>query len=405
MTLKEMKALKNTIIDQIVEINERAEKEVRSLSSEEVSDLRSFKNQLAEVENQIKMEQEEIRKSCKVQEIKNAEVKRMENVSVEQRAVQQLIRGEMGKELREVAETVTTSANGSAVIAKHIQNEIVKRLEEVAPLFAKASRYTVANGTLAIPQEDVGNLFDYGFVGEGEDVAEHALSFAAVTLDGHRAGAVITVTGEMVRRASIDVEGYVVDLLVRRLGASLDKAMITGETADKSFEGLDSVTGITEVTVEAIDEEALMDGLHALHPTLLNGAEYIMNRNTFNAVAKLRTADGQFVLMATKEIANGAPSYRIFGLPVSVNDAMEDDVIYVANIHEAYGALIREDAKLSRVAEDSVNLRRGTIQFFLEVDVDAKVKNKQAIVRICVEDDEVAGGTDQGAGSGEQAGA
>ena len=57
MTLKEMKALKNTIIDQIVEINERAEKEVRSLSSEEVSDLRSFKNQLAEVENQIKMEQ------------------------------------------------------------------------------------------------------------------------------------------------------------------------------------------------------------------------------------------------------------------------------------------------------------------------------------------------------------
>ena len=378
MTLKEMKALKNTIIDQIVEINERAEKEVRSLSSEEVSDLRSFKNQLAEVENQIKMEQEEIRKSCEVQEIKNVEVKEMENVNVEQRAVQQLIRGEMGEELR----ANTTTANGSDVIAKHVQNEIVKRLEEVAPLFAKATRYAVADGTLAIPQEDAGNLFDYGFVGEGEDVAEHALSFAAVTLDGHRAGAVITVTGEMVRRASIDVEGYVVELLVRRLGASLDKAMIKGKTASKSFEGLDSVTEITEVTVEAIDEEALMDGLHSLHPTMLSGAEYVMNRNTFNAVAKLRTQDGQFVLMATKDIAHGAPSYQIFGLPVSVNDAMDDNVVYVANIHEAYGALIREDAKLSRVAEDSVNLRRGTIQFFLEVDVDAKVKNKQAIVRI-----------------------
>ena len=61
---------------------------------------------------------------------------------------------------------------------------------------------------------------------------------------------------------------------------------------------------------------------------------------------------------------------------------MDNNVIYVANVREAYGALIREDAKLSRVAEDSVNLRRGTIQFFLEVDVDAKVKNKQAIVRI-----------------------
>ena len=378
MTLKELKALKNTIIDQIVEINERAEKEVRSLSSEEVSDLRSFKNQLAEVENQIKMEQEEIRKSCEVQEIKNVEVKEMENVNVEQRAVQQLIRGEMGEELR----ANTTTANGSDVIAKHVQNEIVKRLEEVAPLFAKATRYAVADGTLAIPQEDAGNLFDYGFVGEGEDVAEHALSFAAVTLDGHRAGAVITVTGEMVRRASIDVEGYVVELLVRRLGASLDKAMIKGKTASKSFEGLDSVTEITEVTVEAIDEEALMDGLHSLHPTMLSGAEYVMNRNTFNAVAKLRTQDGQFVLMATKDIAHGAPSYQIFGLPVSVNDAMDDNVVYVANIHEAYGALIREDAKLSRVAEDSVNLRRGTIQFFLEVDVDAKVKNKQAIVRI-----------------------
>lgn len=378
MTLKEMKALKNTIIDQIVEINERAEKEVRSLSNEEVSDLRSFKNQLAEVENQIKMEQEEIRKSCEVQEIKNVEVKEMENVNVEQRAVQQLIRGEMGEELR----ANTTSANAADVTAKHVQNEIVKRLEEVAPLFAKATRYAVADGTLAIPQEDAGNLFDYGFVGEGEDVAEHALSFAAVTLDGHRAGAVITVTGEMVRRASIDVEGYVVELLVRRLGASLDKAMIKGQTAKKSFEGLDSVEGITEVKATAIDEEALMDGLHSLHPTMLSGAEYVMNRNTFNAVAKLRTQDGQFVLMATKDIAHGAPSYSIFGLPVAVNDAMDDNVIYVANIREAYGALIREDAKLSRVADDSVNLRRGTIQFFLEVDVDAKVKNKQAIVRI-----------------------
>jgi HK97 family phage major capsid protein len=107
-----------------------------------------------------------------------------------------------------------------------------------------------------------------------------------------------------------------------------------------------------------------------------------MNRATFNAVAKLRTQDGQFVLMATKDIAHGAPAYQIFGLPVSVNDAVADDKVYVVNIREAYGALIREDAKLSRVAEDSVNLRRGTIQFFLEVDVDAKVKNKQAIVRI-----------------------
>ena len=378
MTLKEMKALKNTIIDQIVEINERAEKEVRSLSSEEVSDLRSFKNQLAEVENQIKMEQEEIRKSCEVQEIKNVEVKEMENVNVEQRAVQQLIRGEMGEELR----ANTTTASGTDVIAKHVQNEIVKRLEEVAPLFAKATRYTVADGTLAIPQEDAGNLFDYGFVGEGEDVAEHALSFSAVTLDGHRAGAVITVTGEMVRRASIDIEAYVVELLVRRLGASLDKAMVNGQTANKSFEGLDSVADIKEIKPAAIDEEALMDGLHALHPTLLQGAEFVMNRATFNAVAKLRTQDGQFVLMTTKDIVSGAPSYQIFGLPVSVNDAVANDKVYVVNIHEAYGALIREDAKLSRVAEDSVNLRRGTIQFFLEVDVDAKVKNKQAIVRI-----------------------
>ena len=378
MTLRQMKELKNTIIDQIVEINERAEKEVRALTSEEVSDLRSYKNQLAEVENEIKMEQEEIRKSCEVQQIKNVEVKEMENVNVEQRAMEQLIRGEMGEELR----ANTTTANASDVVAKHVQNEIVKRLEEVAPLFSKATRYSVADGTLAIPQEDAGNLFDYGFVGEGEDVAEHALSFAAITLDGHRAGAVITVTGEMVRRASINVEGYVVELLVRRLGASLDKAMIKGQAANKSFEGLDSVTGVTEIAVDAIDEEALMDGLHSLHPTMLQGAEYIMNRNTFNAVAKLRTADGQFVLMATKDIAHNAPSYSIFGLPVSVNDAMDDNTVYVANIHEAYGALIREDAKLSRVAEDSVNLRRGTIQFFLEVDVDAKVKNKQAIVRI-----------------------
>lgn len=387
MDLKNLKAKRDEVIDKMTEMNELAINETRNFSEEEQVEYRNLENELETLKADIEKAKEEIRSNST--EINDMEVKEMKDVKLEERAIEQLVRGEVGEELR----AVTTTANATDAIAQYVQNEVIAQLEQVAPLFAQAQRYVVADGTLSIPKEDANNLFDFGFVGEEEELEEKQINIETVVLDGHRCGAFITVTKEMIKRESIDIVGYVMNLLVRRFGASLDKAMILGKVANKSFEGLESLTvsthKITEQSETAVTADMFVRAINTLHPSLIEGAVFVMGKETYIKVAQLADASGQYVLSNVRGIADQAPKRTILGVPVLVSDAMDlDDTaknnIYLVNVREAYGSLVRQDAKLSRVDADSVNLRKGTVQFFLDADADCKLKNGQAVLRIKV---------------------
>lgn len=385
MTIRELKERKNEIIDRLTEINETCVSETRNYSDAEMSEISTLNAEMSEIDAQVETLKNEIRNNCVVEESKKMEDEPMERLEMEKRAIEQLVNGTVGEELR----TVTTTANATDVVANYVQNEVIKRLEEVAPLFAQAQRYTVKDGTLAIPKEDANNLFDYGFVGEAEEILEKQFSLSTVELDGHRCGAYVTVTKQMVARASIDVVGYVMDLLARRFGAALDNAMINGTVAGKSFEGLESLTtgthGIAEVQAAAITSDALVEAYNALHPSLINGAVFVMSHASYVAIAKIKDASGQYILAPARNLDANAPQRTIFGVPVLVSDALATNNIYLVNARQAYGALVRQDARISRVENDSENLRRGTIQFFLDADCDCRLKDGQAVVRIVVQ--------------------
>ena len=386
MDLKDLKAKRDEVIDKMTEMNELAVNETRNFNDDEEVLYRNLESELENLKSEIEKAKEEIRSNST--EINDMEVKEMnKDLTLEERAIEQLVRGEVGEELR----AVTTTANATDAIAEYVQNEVIARLEEVAPLFAQAQRYVVADGTLSIPKEDANNLFDFGFVGEEEELAEKQINIETVVLDGHRCGAFITVTKEMIKRESIDIVGYVMNLLVRRFGASLDKAMILGKVASKSFEGLESLTvsthKITEQAESAVTADMFVRAINTLHPSLIDGAVFVMGKEMYIKVAQLTDASGQYVLSNVRGIADQAPKRMILGVPVLVSDAMDldetaKDNIYLVNVREAYGTLVRQDAKLSRVDADSVNLRKGTVQFFLDADADARLKNGQAVLRI-----------------------
>ena len=392
MDLKDLKAKRDEVIDKMTEMNELAVNETRNFNDDEEVLYRNLESELENLKSEIEKAKEEIRSNST--EINDMEVKEMnKDLTVEERAIEQLVRGEVGEELR----AVTTTANATDAIAGYVQNEVIARLEEVAPLFAQAQRYVVADGTLSIPKEDANNLFDFGFVGEEEELAEKQINIETVVLDGHRCGAFITVTKEMIKRESIDIVGYVMNLLVRRFGASLDKAMILGKVASKSFEGLESLTKsthkITEQVESAVTADMFVRAINTLHPSLIEGAVFVMGKEMYIKVAQLTDASGQYVLSNVRGIADQAPKRMIMGVPVLVSDAMDLDStaknnVYLVNVREAYGSLVRQDAKLSRVDADSVNLRKGTVQFFLDADADCKLKNAQAVLRIKVVDEE-----------------
>ena len=185
----------------------------------------------------------------------------------------------------------------------------------------------------------------------------------------------------------IDIVSYVVDHLARRLGATLDKHAITGTGVQgEDLQGLAGLTkathGINEVAVSALDSDALMDAIHSMHPALLDGAEFLVSRATYNAIAKLKDASGQYILKLERSVAPEAPQYRIFGFPVQVTEAMGDNQILFVNVNRACATMVKKGAQIVRISADTQNALRGTHTFVIDAYVDFRLRDPQAVVSV-----------------------
>ena len=330
MNVKELKEMLNDAKQSKKALLTKAVEEVRSLDDAQNEELRQLDEKISDLQSQIEKAETEIRENSVEQNIKSEGEGKMNKQELELRAMENFIKnGVIAEEIR----ATNTSANNTAIQPVYVQNEIVRRLEEVCPVFAKAKRYEARAGELKIPREAVANLWEFGFVGEDADVAEHTFSFDTISLKQVRVGASVKVTQHLLNDVDLDIVGYVVDMLARRLGATLDHHAINGTGVQgEDLQGLANLTkathGINEVEATAVDSDVLLDAIHAMHPALLDGAEFLVSRATYNAIAKLKDASGQYILKLERSVAPEAPQYRAFGFPIHVTEDVEDNRIY-----------------------------------------------------------------------------
>ena len=356
--------------------------ETRSLVQDET--LTELNNKILDLQNQIEKAEEEIRNSSVEKNIENKGENKMNKQEQEIRSIEKFIKtGVVDEEIR----ATQTSALNTAIQPTYIDNELVRRLEEVAPVFAKARMYQSTAGELKIPREAEANLYECGFVGEDADVPEKAFSFDTISLKSVRVGAYVKVTQQLLNDVELDIVSYVVDMLARRLGATLDHHAITGagtKTSHADLQGLVNLTktedGVNEVSGTALNADVLLDAVHALHPSLLNGAEFYMNRKTYNAVSKLKDGDGQYILKLEKSIAVEEPHYTVFGFRVNVTDDMPDNKVLFVNVGQACATMVKKGSQLVRISNDTQNALRGTHTFVIDAYVDFRLRDPQAVV-------------------------
>lgn len=384
MNLKELKESLNEVKASKKELLTKAVVEVRSLEASENEELRQLDEKISDLQNQIQTAEEELRSNVVEENIKTEGEGKMNKQEMEIRAIENFIKnGVVSEEVR----ATNTSANNTAIQPVYVHNEIVRKLEEVAPVFAKAKQYQATAGELRIPREDATNLWEYGFVGEDADVSEHAFKFDTVSLKQVRVGASVKVTQHLLNDVDVDIVGYVVDMLARRLGATLDHHAIVGTGVQgEDLQGLAGLTkathGINEVAVSALDSDALMDAIHSMHPALLDGAEFLVSRATYNAIAKLKDASGQYILKLERSVAPEAPQYRAFGFPIHVSDSVEDNRVYFVNINRAFATMVKKGSQLVRISNDTQNALRGTHTFVIDAYVDFRLRDPQAVVTV-----------------------
>lgn len=385
MNLKALKEELNSVKDAKKALLNNAITEVRSLEDSENEELRQLNDRIEDLKSQIEKAEAELRSNSVEKIIENKGEIKMDKKELELRAIENFIKnGVVEEEIR----ATNTSAGNTAIQPTYIDNEIVRRLEEVAPVFAKARMFPSTAGELKIPREDAQNLWEMGFVGEDADVPEKAFSFDTITLKQVRVGACVKVTQQLLNDAEIDIVSYVVDMLARRLGATLDRHAIVGTGTD-DLQGLATLTKAThkveEVSATALNADVLLDAVHAMHPALLSGAEFYMNRKTYNALSKLKDGDGYYILKLEKSVAVEEPHYTVFGFRVNVTNDVPDNKVLFVNVAQACATMVKKGAQLVRISNDTQNALRGTHTFVIDAYVDFKLRDPQAVVVVKIQ--------------------
>ena len=384
MNVKELREMLNEAKSSKKALLTSAIEETRSLDDAQNEELRQLDEKISDLQSQIEKAETEIRENSVEQNIKSEGEGKMNKQDLELRAIENFIKnGVVAEEIR----ATNTSANNTSIQPVYVQNEIVRRLEEVAPVFAKAKRYEARAGELKIPREAVANLWEFGFVGEDADVSEHTFSFDTISLKQVRVGASVKVTQHLLNDVEIDIVGYVVDMLARRLGATLDHHAINGTGVQgEDLQGLANLTkdahGINEVSASALDADVLLDAIHSMHPSLLNGAEFYMSRASYNAISKLKDLSGQYILKLERSVAPEAPQYRVFGFPVHVTEDVADNKVLFVNIGQACATMVKKGVQMIRISNDTQNALRGTHTFVIDAYVDFRLRDPQAVVSV-----------------------
>lgn len=381
MSLKSLVEKKNALIAEAEAMLNVAETEVRGLNAEEDSAYEAKLAEIKEIENTITKMEERNKNLEVIEEKVEGEERNMDNVlETELRGLEQYMRSQIGEEAR----AMTTSTTG-AVVPTHLHGEVIKKLEEVAPLFSMVPKLTPVAGSLEILKET--DIEKAGFVGESTNLDLKDFTMGKVKLEQRRCGSAAELSQHLINDAGIDIVGYTKEVLYRRLGYALDRAMVNGLKAD-SFEGLNGAPVGCEVETTASDAIAIedfMNVLNGMHPSLQAGAVWVMNRETFNKVSLLKDGVGNFYLLRQLNVVTQKPEYRLLGCPIYINDAVDKEltsgkkIAFLVNFAEAYKGMIKKDMELKHISGDTVNSLKGTHTFTLDIYADAKIVQEDAI--------------------------
>lgn len=231
------------------------------------------------------------------------------------------------------AMSTTTTTEGGYTVA----TEYMKRLEEVLKAYGGMREVatviqTASGAQMNFPTADstaeVGEI-----VGQNTAVASGDTTFGNVTLDVYKySSKKIALPWELVQDSFLDIEGYILEVLARRIGRLQNTHFTVGTGSSQPYGVVagSSVgkTGTTGQTTTVIYDD-LVDLEHSLDPAYRRNAKWMMNDASVKVLRKIK--DGQsrpiFVPGYENGVPGGAPD-TLLGRPIVVN---QDVAVMAAN--------------------------------------------------------------------------
>lgn len=311
---KELVEKRNEKLTEMESIINKAKAEKRAVTKEEKSKFDELKNEVTNIDNTISMN-EEVQK-MNLKEVK--EVKK-EEISIADKEVKQfenLIRGYKNAE-----ETFTTKADGQVTIPTTIASRIIDKVIEIAPIFQMADRYNI-RGKITLPKYDSENsALTMTYADEGSDPTSGELKLTQIELTGYLGRALALVSNSLINNSEFDIVSFVVAKMAQAIALFIEGEILKG--TNNKIEGLRGIPAsmtVTSNTASTIDVDDLMDTQDKVIDNYQGNSIWVMNRETRNAIRKLKDKEGNYLLNKDLTAKWG---YTLLGKDVYCSDAMD----------------------------------------------------------------------------------
>jgi HK97 family phage major capsid protein/HK97 family phage prohead protease len=380
MNKKALIEQRNEMLVELEEILTTVETEKRGLTDGESTRSAELRLKIEQIDKQIKQNGKEVNK---MEVLSVTERNEKNTLEFEKRAIKGVLKGDY-TEARDIG---MGSNPGSLMVPTNVSAYIVRKLQEVAPLFALTKQFPSSSGFLSLLKES--DLGSAQWLDEYESASSSDFAMDSVKLQQKRVTAAVELSQQLVNDAAFDVVTYALDLLVRRLSYAIDRSIINGDGVKQPL-GILNATLPTESIVETeavgtISVDDILGLYNSMNPKLVEGSVFVVSRPVFNALSKLKDSIGNFYLVDFKNGNNGTPMYQILGLPVLISDVMPQSVatgnkaVALINFGESYAVMVKKAFEMKHIFADTTQALRGSHLLLTDAYLDGNIINEQAI--------------------------
>ena len=376
-----MKALlekKNSLIDEMESLLDKAKTEVRAFTDEEDTRIEEIKKEVRGLEKLI-ADKEEFRALSK-EEIKaekgteemSKEERQLEIIEQEER---QFIEAVRNNELR----NLTAGQNGK-IIPVSIASDVINKVVELCPILSLSQVYNIA-GDLRLPkyEADGSAPIAAAYADEFTELAEKTAGFSTIDLTNQIVGLLVKISKSLINRADFDVRSFIVNEIARKIAEFLEREMLVGKTTNRIEGAIKTTNEVTTATANKIGTDDLIDLQMALPTIYQPNAVFVMHRDVLKEVRKLKDGQGNYILQQDFSAPFG---WTILGRPVYLSDNMEKQVATTKEVilyadFSGYAVKITKNVEIQLLQEKYATL--GIVSY---VELDAKIADEQKIAKL-----------------------
>lgn len=229
--------------------------------------------------------------------------------------------------------STTTGSEGGFTVDSAVADMIIDALKAYGGMRGVATVISTSGlGAMSFPTSD-GTGEEGELVAENQAATDLDVSFGTVGLPVYKfSSKVVAVPFELLQDSNVDIEAFVNDRLVTRLGRITNRLYTVG-TGSAQPNGIQTAaaTGIKPANstsqVTAVTYGSLVDLQHSVDPAYRERGDvsFMFNDNTLKAIRKVQDDQKRPIFVPGYETSNpgGAPD-RLLGDPIVINQHMPD---------------------------------------------------------------------------------